>query len=113
MSGLQVLQGNNDQEKLVDLGNKTYKEQAVWFLNAFWKQQGDSNAETLWKNVHLMAELDTAKKAQGCAVDEFMAHHFLEKNNETLTVQQMRENLRQVGIEKVKLVPFIHYLIFR
>jgi len=60
-----------------------------------------------------MAELDTAKKAAGNAVDEFMAHHFLEKNNETLTVQQMREQLRQVGIDKVKLVPLIHYLIFR
>jgi len=113
MSGPQVLQGHNDVEKLADLGSHTYKEQAVWFLNAFWKQQGDSNAETLWNNVHLMAELDTVKKASGCAVDEFMAHHFLEKNNETLTVQKMREQLREVGIDKVKLVPLIHYLIFK
>ena len=42
-----------------------------------------------------------------------MAHHFLEKNNETLTVQKMREQLREVGIEKIKLVPLIHYLIFK
>jgi len=60
-----------------------------------------------------MIQLDTAKKASGCAVDEFMAHHFLEKNAETLTVQKMREELRKVGIEKVKLVPLIHYLIFK
>lgn len=67
----------------------------------------------MWGYAHLMGELDTAKKMQGNALDEFMAHHFLEKNNETLTVQQMREQLRTVGIEKVKLVPFIHFLIFR
>jgi len=60
-----------------------------------------------------MVQLDTVKKASGCAVDEFMAHHFLEKNAETLTVQKMREELRKVGIEKVKLVPLIHYLIFK
>jgi len=60
-----------------------------------------------------MAELDTAKKAHGCAVDEFMAHHFLEKNGETLTVQKMREQLREVGIDKIRLVPLIHYLIFK
>ena len=89
MSNLK-LPGNTDEEKLVALGNKTYKEQAVWFLNAFWLSFGQEQAERIWANVHLMAELDTAKKAQGCAVDEFMAHHFLEKNQETLTVQKMR-----------------------
>jgi len=108
------LEGATDVDKLNCLGAKPYKEQAVWFLNAFWKRTNMSqNAETLWKNVHLMAELDTAKKAAGCAVDEFMAHHFLEKNNETLTVQKMREQLREVGIEKVRLVPLIHYLVFK
>jgi len=107
------LDGATDTDKLISLGNKTYKEQAVWFLNAFWRAFGEQEAERVWNNAHLMAQLDTAKKMQGNALDEFMAHHFLEKNNETLTVQQMRENLRQVGIEKVKLVPFIHYLIFR
>jgi len=124
------LNGHNDTEKLVDLGNRTYKEQAVWFLkysfrfffrvtlltlhhSAFWRAFAEQEAEKIWGHAHLMAELDTAKKAAGNAVDEFMAHHFLEKNNETLTVQQMREQLRQVGIDKVKLVPLIHYLIFR
>ena len=85
----------------------------MWFLNAFWLSFGQGEAERIWGNVHLMIQLDTAKKAEGCAVDEFMAHHFLEKNAETLTVQKMREELRAVGIEKIKLVPLIHYLIFR
>jgi len=108
-----TLNGSTDQEKLADLGSKTYKEQAVWFLNAFWNTFAQPEAEKLWTNVHLMAELDTVKKADGCALDEFMAHHFLEKNSETLTVQKMREELRQVGVEKIKLVPLIHYLIFK
>jgi len=108
------LQGNTDVEKLASLGEKTYKEQAIWFLNAFWKKANmQQNAEILWNNVQLMAQLDTVKKGQGNAVDEFMAHHFLEKNNETLTVQKMREQLREVGIEKIRLVPLIHYLIFK
>jgi hypothetical protein len=29
------LQGSNDKEKLESLCQKTYKEQAVWFLNAY------------------------------------------------------------------------------
>jgi len=107
------LPGRTDEEKLAALGDKIYKEQAMWFLNAFWRKFAEQEAEKIWNNVHLMAQLDTVKKAQGCAVDEFMAHHFLEKNEETLTVQKMREQLREVGIEKIRLVPLVHYLIFK
>ena len=35
-SVMSVLPGANDNEKLNALCEKTYKEQAVWFLNAFW-----------------------------------------------------------------------------
>lgn len=31
-----TLPGSNDLEKLHALCDKTYKEQAIWFLNAFW-----------------------------------------------------------------------------
>ena len=31
-----LLPGANDLERLHALCGKTYKEQAVWFLNAFW-----------------------------------------------------------------------------
>jgi len=108
-----TLEGRSDQEKLATLGDKIYKEQAVWFLNAFWKKFAEQQAEKIWGNVQMMAQLDTVKKAHGTALDEFMAHHFLEKNEETLTVQKMREQLREVGIDKVRLVPLVHYLIFK
>ena len=31
------LEGSTDLEKLHELCKKTHKEQAVWFLNAFWE----------------------------------------------------------------------------
>jgi hypothetical protein len=34
---LTVLPGANDNEKLTALCKLTYKEQGVWFLNAFWE----------------------------------------------------------------------------
>jgi chromosome segregation ATPase len=95
------------------LGAKNYKSQAVWFLNAFWEDFGPAEAERIWGYTHRISEIDTQKKGEGCAVDEFQAHQFLEQCRETLTVLQMREHIRSVGIDKVKLVPFIHYLIFR
>jgi len=32
-----VLSGSNDKEKLDDLTSRPHKDQAVWFLNAFWE----------------------------------------------------------------------------
>ncbi len=106
------LPGSNDQQKLDALGAKSYKEQAVWFLNAFWNSFAQQEAEKVWEYAHRLASLDERGIA-GNAVDEFKAHRFLELNNETQTVIQMREHFRSVGIEKVKLVPFAQFLVFR
>jgi len=42
-----------------------------------------------------------------------MAHRFLELIKSTLTVREMREGLRAVGITKVKHVPLVNFLIFK
>jgi len=41
------LSGRTEVEKLADLATKTYKAQAIWFLNAFWPQHG-GEAEKIW-----------------------------------------------------------------
>jgi len=108
-----TLVGRTEAEKLADLGNKTYKEQAIWFLNAFWGQFG-SQAEKIWEYVHTFQDLDD-KKSEGSALDELQAHRFLEKHHETLTVQAMRERLRSTGAigDRVKLIPLTHILIYK
>jgi hypothetical protein len=100
---------------LADLSTKNYKEQAIWFLNAFWDDFAKDQAEKIWSYKHQMDQLDLEKKAEGNAVDELQAHRFLEKFQETLTVTEMRENLRSTGAISgtVKLVPLIHILIFK
>jgi len=104
-----------DSEKLAELATKTYKEQATWFLNSFWEAFASEIAEKVWGYVHTFIELDTDKKAEGCALDELQAHRFLEKYNETLTVHAMREKLRSTGAigSQVRLVPLTHVLIFK
>ncbi len=106
----------NDSEKLSQLCGRTYKEQVVWFLNAFWDQfQGD--AEKLWKHVLLCADLDSQRHADGTALDELNAHRFLEQIGETLTVVALRERLRKTGAigqtDRPKAVPLTHYILWR
>jgi len=108
------LSGADDFAKLQDLQSRPYKAQAIWFLNAYWDNISNE-AERFWKYAHKLAELDLQKGKEGNEVDEFLAHKFLEFFQETLTVREMRDNLRETGAIKAapKYVPLIHYLIFK
>ena len=111
-----VLPGNDDHAKLQALAKLTYKQQAVWFLNAFWETV-EADAEKLWKYVHTCSDLDLQDHEEGCGLDEVNAHRFLEVYGETLTVRELRSKLRSTGAleesERPKVVPLTHYLLFR
>jgi len=107
------LNGSTDEQKLDDLSTYTYKNQAIWFLNAFWNSFAEKEAETIWTYVHHCNELDLQDHEAGNHLDEMMAHRFLELIHSTLTVREMREGLRAVGISKVKAVPLVNFLIFK
>jgi len=104
-------------DKLHAICQKTYKEQAVWFLNAFWEDFGEKEAETLSNYVNVNSELDLENHGEGVALDEMKAHVFLEKFNETLTVREMRAKLRSTGAigesERPKTVPLTHFLLYK
>ena len=111
-----VLQGSNDNEKLNDLCSKTHKDQAVWFLNAFWEDFAEKEAENIWNFVDHAQNIDNAKAA-GTALDEMEAHRFLEKADSAHTVLEMRNLLRKSGAigqsERPKTVPLTHYFLFK
>jgi len=108
------LPGKTDFEKLSALIKKTHKEQVIWFLNGFWDKVGNQ-AEMLWKWVEQLEKLDLQKGKEGNELDELNAHRFLEYFKETMTVTEMRENLRSTGAITgvVRNIPITHILIFR
>jgi flagellar biosynthesis GTPase FlhF len=103
--------------RLAAICGKTYKEQAVWFLNCFWNEYGEKDAELFWQYVQKNAELDLEYHENGSGLDEMKAHVFLEKFDETLTVRDMRDKLRSTGAigqtERPKTVPLTHYLLYK
>eukprot|EP00009_Paramoeba_aestuarina_P006883 CAMPEP_0201520418 /NCGR_PEP_ID=MMETSP0161_2-20130828/11187_1 /ASSEMBLY_ACC=CAM_ASM_000251 /TAXON_ID=180227 /ORGANISM="Neoparamoeba aestuarina, Strain SoJaBio B1-5/56/2" /LENGTH=210 /DNA_ID=CAMNT_0047918777 /DNA_START=40 /DNA_END=668 /DNA_ORIENTATION=+ len=115
-----ALEGETDHDKLHELCKLTYKEQGVWFLNAFWEgglKDGSGlgeKAERLWEYVDKASVIDNAKAA-GNALDELEAHRFLEAFDEAHTVLQMRSALRKTGAlgqnERPKEVPLTHFLL--
>lgn len=113
---LTILPGNSDNEKLDALGATNYKQQAIWFLNAFWDNIS-GQAEDIWKYTHKYEDLDIEKRADGNGLDELNAHRFLEFFKDTHTVQELRQKLRETGAiapnQRPKLVPIIHFLLFK
>jgi len=109
------LRGADDREKLKDLATRSYKAQAVWFLNAYWDTIGEPNAEKIWTYVEKIVKFDLQKGAEGNEVDELQMHKFLENLQETLTVRDMRDLLRSKGAigDTFKMIALIHYLVYR
>eukprot|EP01104_Vermistella_antarctica_P019547 TRINITY_DN7708_c0_g1_i1.p1 TRINITY_DN7708_c0_g1~~TRINITY_DN7708_c0_g1_i1.p1 ORF type:complete len:347 (+),score=102.90 TRINITY_DN7708_c0_g1_i1:50-1042(+) len=107
-----ALSGSTAAEKLEDLATRTYKEQAIWYLNAYWGDL-ESDAEKLWDFRNKFSELDLDQKDQGCSLDEMQAHRFLEAFDMTLTVRKMREGLRDTGAigDRVKKIALCHYML--
>merc|ERR1712063_22411 len=115
--GISALGRMSEQAKLQELCGKTYKEQGIWFLNCFWQEFAEPEAELVWNYVAKNAELDLENHETGCGLDEMKAHVFLEKFDETLAVRDMRDKLRSTGAigqsDRPKLVPLTHYLLYK
>jgi len=110
------LDGKTDQDKLDSLCKFTYKDQAIWFLNAFWHKFGEAEAENVWKYKQKHDGLDMEKGKEGSQLDELQSHRFLESFGETLTVSKLREKLQAAGIDKNskrKYIPLVHYLVIK
>ncbi|EAL46941.1 TolA family protein, putative [Entamoeba histolytica HM-1:IMSS-B] len=94
-----------------DVTNKNYKDQAIFFLNAFWAEAG-KDAENIWRLYFLVTELDVENGANGSKLDEFGAHRFFEKEGIPFSVQEMRQKLN-VSDPKFKKIAFIEFLLYK
>jgi cytoplasmic iron level regulating protein YaaA (DUF328/UPF0246 family) len=76
---------------------KSYKDQASFFLNAFWKEL-EPKAEDIWKCHKKFLDLDkqqwnalpkekrpTENYTEANSLDEFWSHKYLESHGKTLT----------------------------
>ena len=53
------------EARFLELTRMKYADQAKWFLNGFWKEGAEQEAETIWKCAQKFIELDDKKKKEG------------------------------------------------
>jgi len=103
---------SDQKSQFLELTRKPYRDQAIWFLNGFWKEGLENDAENVWSNTQKFIELDSRKK-EGNELDEFWSHKFLESLGETLTVIQLREKLRKIDADANGKMALLEYLAFK
>lgn len=111
-----MLAGSNAAERLETLNQKTYADQAKWFLNVFWDEMFENDAdkrEKIWQDAALITKLDVAKGKRGSRIPEIKAHIFLEKACEAVTWVDMRRTLKEMELSlKKKKMSLTEYLVF-
>jgi hypothetical protein len=50
-----------EKKLFLELTQKNYFDQARWYLNSFWKLEGEAEKENIWNIAHKFVELDTRK----------------------------------------------------
>jgi len=101
-----------DKKRFAELTRMKYADQAKWYLNGFWGA-AEKEAENIWKFAHKFIELDEKNRKNGCELDEFLAHKFLESLGETLTVLELRNKLRKIDLDANGKMALLEYLCFR
>ena len=102
----------DDTAKWEEISRMSFKDQAVWALNGFWDVL-EKDAEQVWSWVQKMGELEQEKHADGCDLDEFWSHKFLETLGETMTVIEMRERFRKIDADFNKRMSMLEYIMYR
>lgn len=95
--------------KLIE--KKTYAQQAVHFLNAFWPEleAKDPNLkEVIFGWIDKMNQIDDPS---GHSLDEHQAHRFWEAIGGALTVIAMRQKLRTVDLDCDKRMSFLEFAL--
>jgi hypothetical protein len=102
---------------------KSYKDQACFLLNAFWKEF-EPKCEDIWKNWKKFQDLDRQqynalpkdKKPETYteyhSLDEFWSHKFLESYGKTLTAIEFRNEFKKIDANFDKRMSFLEFLIW-
>eukprot|EP00808_Paulinella_micropora_P029264 g38474.t1 len=109
-----------------EVTEQTYAQQAQFFLNAFWAELGEHEAETIWGWHQIFLKLDlqqhnalmtgaknpTEWSGDGNSLDEFWSHKFLEDVGQTLTVVKFRQEFKEIDINFDKKMAMLEFLLW-
>jgi len=76
-----------------------YPKQAQYFLNAFWTELGEQEADLIFETVEKFGKWDKKDHNHGKSLNEWDSHKLLEDLGQTLTVLEMRAALAEIDVD--------------
>jgi len=98
--------------KFRDITKKDYNGQAKWYLNAYWADGGNDQAEEVWTIAHAFMVLDPKKK-KGNELDPVLSSHYLQGLGKAMTALELKEELRRIDVDANGLMALMEYLLFK
>lgn len=112
-----------DKDAFAAIVGKPHTEQAIWFLNGFWEDGLESEAEKVWEITHLFLEVQLDRKVrygkkldvytEEADLEEHRAHRLLELMGETQTVMALRKRLSALDIDNNHRMALTEFLLDR
>lgn len=100
---------------LRELNLRTYKEQAIWVLNAGWKglfERDTAACEGVWSAMGECIKLDP-RGAAGNELDKLTSHRLLERVDRALSAYELKEALCLIDADHSKCLSLLEFLVFR
>jgi hypothetical protein len=90
---------------------KTYTEQSIFFLNAYWAEfNGEAN--NIWNAYKKFVELDNGNES-GTSLDSFNSNRLLEALGQTMTAIKFREEFGKLDQNFDKKMGPMEYFVYR
>jgi len=101
-------------DKIKSVTAMNYRDQAIWYLNAFWAdaKPAETEAETVFQLITAFSKEDHVKGKNGCELNPIQAFNVLQKRNQTLTALELKAQLRKVDIDANGEMALCEYLLF-
>jgi flagellar biosynthesis chaperone FliJ len=96
-------------ERFAKIGKLPYKKQAQFFLNGLWKEF-HHEAEKVWEYTNRMIKMDK-KGENGCELEEFDAHRYLESFGQPMTALELRDRLKAIDLNEDHHMSLLEFLM--
>eukprot|EP00461_Guttulinopsis_vulgaris_P002627 UN02628 len=101
--------------KIKEVTSKTYRDQAIFYLNAFWNDStkpASEEAEQVYQLINDFSKEDHIKGKNGNELNAVQAFNVLQRRGQTLTALELKAQLRKVDIDANGEMALAEYLLF-
>ena len=106
------IKADQAREKLAELRRKSFREQAMWFLNTSSVGESPEKCESVRRIEQKCTDIESSNRDDENSLDEFTAHRLLEYANNPCSAPELRSFVDGIYGSKRRRISLAELLIF-